>query len=300
MKIVVVGSMAFDNVETPWGKADDVIGGAATFFAVAASFFAPVQVVAVVGEDFPASELDFLRARGIDLSGVEIVSGGRSFRWTGRYHEDMNRRDTLDLQLNVFADFRPKLPDHYRDAEICFLANIHPSLQLDVLGQLRAPKLVGADTMNLWIADTRPELEQMIRRCEILTLNDEEAKLLSGETNVVRAARKILGMGPRSLLVKRGEYGVLHFSGDSVFAVPAYPLETVHDPTGAGDVFAGGFIGALAESGDFSDRGVRRAIVYGSVLASFVVEDFSLNRLRTISRDDVEQRFRQFVALTEF
>lgn len=299
MSIVVVGSMAFDDVETPYGKVTNVIGGAATYFGVAASFFCPVKAVAVVGRDFPKAELDFLAARGIDLSGVTIADGP-TFRWSGRYHEDMNQRDTLDLQLNVFADFRPVLPESYRDAETCFLANIHPSLQSSVLDQLRAPKTVGADTMNFWIETTRPELEALVRRIEILTLNDEEAKLLAGEKNVVRAARKILGMGPKSLLVKRGEYGVLHFSGDSVFAVPAYPLEQVFDPTGAGDTFAGGFVGSLVRAGDRSEKSVRRAIVYGSVLASFVVEDFSLDRLRRLTMDEIEQRYRQFVALTEW
>lgn len=299
MSIVVVGSMAFDDVETPYGKVTNVIGGAATYFGVAASFFCPVKAVAVVGRDFPQAELDFLAARGIDLSGVTIADGP-TFRWSGRYHEDMNQRDTLDLQLNVFADFRPVLPESYRDAETCFLANIHPSLQSSVLDQLRAPKTVGADTMNFWIETTRPELEALVRRIEILTLNDEEAKLLAGEKNVVRAARKILGMGPKSLLVKRGEYGVLHFSGDSVFAVPAYPLEQVFDPTGAGDTFAGGFVGSLVRAGDRSEKSVRRAIVYGSVLASFVVEDFSLDRLRRLTMDEIEQRYRQFVALTEW
>lgn len=299
MKIVVVGSVAFDNVETPYGKVENVIGGSATFFSVAASFFAPVAVVAVVGRDFPKSELDFLRARGIDTEGVEVAAG-RTFRWTGRYHEDMNLRDTLDLQLNVFAEFRPKVPPSYRDAEICFLSTIHPSLQKSVLDQLSGTRLVGADTMTHWIQETRAEFVELLRGVEVLTVNDEEARLLSGERNIVAAARKILALGPKSLLIKRGEYGVLHFSGDSVFAVPAFPLEQVFDPTGAGDAFAGGFIGALAKSGDFSAAAVRRAIVYGSVMASFVVEDFSLNRLRPLTNDDVERRYRQFVALTEF
>jgi len=297
--IVVVGSVAFDTVETPYGRADEVLGGSASFFAVAASFFAPVRIVAVVGEDFPKTEIEFLRSRGIDLEGL-TVAAGRTFRWTGRYHEDMNLRDTLDLQLNVFADFAPKLPDSYRDSDICFLANIQPGLQGGVLAQLARPRLVAADTMNHWITGARADLERLLHHCEILTLNDEEAKLLSGERNVIRAARRILEMGPKSVLVKRGEYGVLHFSADSVFAVPAYPLEQVFDPTGAGDTFAGGFIGALARSGDFSTPSLRRAIVYGSVLASFVVEDFSLNRLRTLTLDDIEHRYRQFVALTEF
>jgi sugar/nucleoside kinase (ribokinase family) len=299
LKIVVVGSVAFDNVETPFGKVENVIGGSATFFSVAASFFAPVSVVAVVGRDFPEAELGFLRSRGIDTEGIETAEG-RTFRWTGRYHEDMNLRDTLDLQLNVFAEFQPKVPRSYRDAEICFLSTIHPGLQKSVLSQLDAPRLVGADTMSHWIEQTRPELEALLGGVEVLTVNDEEARLLSGERNIVAAARRILGLGPKSLLIKRGEYGVLHFSSDSIFAVPAFPLEQVFDPTGAGDTFAGGFIGHLAKTGDFSVANVRRAIVYGSVMASFVVEDFSLNRLRTIGRDDVERRYRQFVALTEF
>ena len=300
MKIVVVGSVAFDNVETPFGKVDDVIGGSATFFSVAASFFAPVAVVAVVGEDFPKSELEFLKSRGVDIEGIEVARGGRTFRWTGRYHEDMNLRDTLDLQLNVFADFQPKLPRSYRDAEICFLSTIHPALQKSVLGQLAGPRLVGADTMTHWIQETRAPLVELLADVELLTVNDEEARLLSGERNIVHAARKILAMGPKSVLIKRGEYGVIHFAADSVFAVPAYPLEQVFDPTGAGDAFAGGLIGALAKSGDFSTPSVRRAIVYGSVMASFVVEDFSLNRLRKLTNEDVESRYKQFVALTEF
>jgi sugar/nucleoside kinase (ribokinase family) len=299
LKIVVVGSVAFDNVETPFGKVENVIGGSATFFSLAASFFAPVSVVAVVGRDFPEAELDFLRSRGVDTEGIEKADG-RTFRWTGRYHEDMNLRDTLDLQLNVFAEFQPKVPPSYRDAEICFLSTIHPGLQKSVLRQLDGPRLVGADTMSHWIEQTRPELEALLGGVEVLTVNDEEARLLSGERNVVAAARRILGLGPKSLLVKRGEYGVLHFSSDSIFAVPAFPLEQVFDPTGAGDTFAGGFIGHLAKTGDFSMANVRRAIVYGSVMASFVVEDFSWNRLRAITDEDVERRYRQFVALTEF
>jgi sugar/nucleoside kinase (ribokinase family) len=299
VKIVVVGSMAFDDVETPHGKVEQVIGGSATYFSVAASFFAPVAVVAVVGEDFPKTELDFLQSRGIDIAGVEVAPG-RTFRWAGRYHEDMNLRDTLDLQLNVFADFSPVLPDSYRDADICFLGAINPELQQRVLEQLRAAKLVGADTISHWIQETRGGIEELFHRVDVLTLNDEEARLLSGERNVVAAARKILAMGPKSVLIKRGEYGVLHFSEDAVFAVPAYPLEQVFDPTGAGDAFAGGFIGALAKSGDFSPASIRRAIVYGSVLGSFVVEDFSLRRLHKLTAGEIEGRYREFVGLTEF
>ncbi|HEV8712779.1 MAG TPA: PfkB family carbohydrate kinase [Candidatus Binatia bacterium] len=299
MSILVVGSVAFDTIETPYGRVEEVLGGSAAYFAVAASYFAPVKLVAAVGEDFPVPERAFLASRDIDLSGL-TVSKGRTFRWTGRYHEDMNVRDTLDLQLNVFADFSPQLPAGFRDAPFVFLANINPGLQGGVLDQLTCPRLIACDTISHWIAGARPELEALLKKVDILVINDEEARLLSGERNMVRAARKILGSGPRTLLVKRGEYGVLLFSPDSIFAVPAYPLEEVFDPTGAGDSFAGGFLGYLAQSGDLSEAGFRKAIVYGSVVASFVVEDFSLRRLRTLTRDDIERRYRQFVSLTEF
>jgi sugar/nucleoside kinase (ribokinase family) len=298
MSIVVVGSVFFDTVETPHGKVEDVMGGAATYFAVAASFFSPVKMVATAGEDFPQAEIDFLTGRGIDLSGLKLQPG-KTGRWTGRYHEDMNVRDTLDLQLNVFADFQPVLPASYRDAPYVFLANIDPKLQGMVLDQLAAPGLIGCDTMNHWITSSRPAVERLLGRVDILTINDEEARLLSGERNIVKAARRILAMGPKSVLIKRGEYGVIRFAPDSVFAIPAFPLEEVFDPTGAGDTFAGGFMGEIARSGDTSEGGLRRAIVYGSVLASYCVEDFSLDRLRTLTRDDIERRYRQFVSLTE-
>jgi len=299
MSILVVGSVAFDTIETPYGRAEEVLGGSAAYFAVAASYFTPVKLVAVVGEDFPAHERAFLASRDIDLAGL-TVSKGRTFRWTGRYHEDMNIRDTLDLQLNVFSDFAPVLPSDFGDAPFVFLANINPGLQGGVLDQLTQPQLVACDTISHWIEGARPELEALLKKVDILIINDEEARLLSGERNVVRAARKILASGPRTLLVKRGEYGVLLFSPNSIFAVPAYPLEEVFDPTGAGDSFAGGFLGYLAQSGDLSEAGLRKAIVYGSVVASFAVEDFSLRRLHTLTRDDIERRYRQFVSLTEF
>jgi sugar/nucleoside kinase (ribokinase family) len=299
MSLVVVGSVALDTLETPHGRADEVLGGAATYFAIAASFFGPVQLVAVVGDDFPQRELDWFARRGIDLAGVD-VRPGRSLRWTGRYHEDMNVRDTLSFEPNVFESFAPTLPEAYRDADYVFLANIAPRLQARVLDQVRAPRFVGADTMNLWITTTRAELDALLRRVPLLMINDEEARLLSGERNMVRAARRILAMGPESVMIKRGEYGVLHFSAESTFAVPAYPLEEVFDPTGAGDAFAGGAMGYLASSGDLSPAGVRRAIVYGSVLASFTVEAFSLERLRTLTRDEVDRRYRQFISLTAF
>jgi len=299
MSILVVGSVAFDTIETPNGRADEVLGGSAAYFAVAASYFAPVKLVAVVGDDFPAHERAFLASRDIDLTGL-TVGKGRTFRWTGRYHEDMNTRDTLDLQLNVFSDFSPVLPDGFRDAPLVFLANINPGLQAGVLDQLTRPQLIACDTISHWIEGARPELEALLKKVDMFVINDEEARLLSGERNVVRAARKILEMGPRTLLIKRGEYGVLLFSPNSIFAVPAYPLEEVFDPTGAGDSFAGGFLGYLARANDLSEASLRKAIVYGSVVASFVVEDFSLRRLRTLTRDDIERRYRQFVSLTEF
>jgi len=298
VSILVVGSVFFDSIETPHGKVERALGGAATYFSVAASFFTPVQMVATVGEDFPREEIDFLAKRGVDLTGLQIRPGRTGF-WAGRYHEDMNQRDTLDLQLNVFADFHPQLPAAHRAAQYVFLANIDPKLQAMVLDQLAAPGVIGCDTMNHWITGARGELEQLLTRVGILIINDEEARLLSGETNVVRAARRLLAMGPHRILIKRGEYGVIQFSANSVFAVPAFPLEEVFDPTGAGDTFAGGFMGEVARSGDTSERGLRRAIVYGSVLASFVVEDFGMNRLRTLTPDAIEHRYRQFVSLTD-
>ena len=256
-------------------------------------------MVGVVGSDFPEADLDWLRRRGIDLAGLE-VRAGRTMRWTGRYHEDMNVRDTLSFEANVFDGYLPTLPAAYCEAPYVFLANIAPELQTRVLDQMRSPRLVGADTMNLWIETARDELAALLRRVPLLIINDEEARLLSGERNVVRAARRILDLGPTSLMIKRGEYGVLFFSGNSVFSAPAYPLEEVFDPTGAGDTFAGGVMGYLAATGDVSPAGIRKAIVYGSVVASFTVEAFSLERLRALTRDDIERRYRQFVSLTSF
>jgi sugar/nucleoside kinase (ribokinase family) len=298
VSILVVGSVFFDSIETPHGKVERALGGAATYFSVAASFFTPVKMVATVGEDFLNADVEFLSQRGIDLSGLQRRSG-LTGSWTGRYHEDMNQRDTLDLQLNVFADFQPRLPASHRDAQYVFLANIDPQLQAMVLDQLAAPGVVGCDTMNHWITGSRAALEQLLGRVGILIINDEEARLLSGERNVVKAARRLLGMGPKRVLIKRGEYGVIQFSANSVFAVPAFPLEEVFDPTGAGDTFAGGFMGELARSGDTSETGLRRAIVYGSVLASFVVEDFGMARLRALTHEAIEKRYRQFVSLTD-
>jgi len=297
--ICVVGSVALDSLETPKGKANDVLGGSCTYFSIAASYFAPINLVAVVGGDFPDGDRKFLASRGINLEGLETVDG-KTFRWAGRYHEDLNVRDTLDLQLNVFGQFAPKVPESYRASELVFLANIQPSLQAGVLAQLGNERLVGADTIDHWINAERDALVALLDRVDVLSINDAEAMLLSGERNIVTAARKILAMGPKTLLVKRGEYGALQFSADDVFAVPAYPLEHVVDPTGAGDCFAGGLFGSLARAGSFDKRAMRRAIVYGSVMASFCVEDFGPNRLRTLTLEEIEGRFRQFMALTDF
>lgn len=299
MSIVVVGSVALDSIETPSGRADEVLGGSAAYFAVAASYFAPVNLVAVVGEDFPEEAKATLVSPTINLDGLEVYPG-RTFRWTGRYHENLNMRDTLDLQMNVVADFAPQLPEQYRLTPFVFLGNIDPGLQSRVLDQFAQPCLVGCDTISHWIENERPALEAVLKRVDVLIINDEEAQMISGEHNVVRAARQILTMGPKTLLVKRGEYGVLLFSPQSVFAVPAYPLEEVRDPTGAGDSFAGGFLGYLAESNDVSEATLRKAIVYGSVVASFTVEDFSLRRLQSLTRGDIEQRYRLFASLTKF
>jgi sugar/nucleoside kinase (ribokinase family) len=297
--IAVVGSMAFDTIETGAGRADDELGGSAMYFAVAASFFAPAHVVAPVGEDFPEASRARLAARGLDLDALE-TRPGRTFRWHGRYHEDMNRRDTLHLDLGVFEGFAPTVSERVRAAPYVFLGNIDPTLQAEVLAQFTSPALVGLDTMNHWIESARPALEAILPRVDLLVINDEEAFMLAGVTNVARAARRILELGARTVLIKRGEYGAILFSPASVFAVPAFPLERVFDPTGAGDTFAGGLMGAVAASGDRSERGLRRAIVYGTVLASFVVEDFGARRMWTLERDEVEARYRQFVALTEF
>jgi sugar/nucleoside kinase (ribokinase family) len=297
--VCVVGSVALDSIETPTGRADDVLGGSCSYFALAASYFARVNMVGVIGKDFPPAERAFLASRGINLEGLEELEG-RTFRWRGRYHEDMNVRDTLDLQLNVFGAFSPRLPVSYRSSELVFLANIQPGLQSRVLEQFDSVRLIGADTMDHWIRGDRDALLELLGGVDLLSINDSEAQMLSGERNIVAAARKILEMGPKTLLVKRGEYGALQFSANDVFAVPAFPLETVVDPTGAGDCFAGGMFGSLAEAGSFDPRALRRAIVYGSVVASYCVEDFGPTRLRSVTREDVEQRYRQFMALTDF
>jgi sugar/nucleoside kinase (ribokinase family) len=299
MSVLVVGTVAFDSIETPFGSAERILGGSASYFALAASFFTPVRVVGVIGQDFPAEYLELFAQRGIDLEGLKREQGD-TFHWRGRYHEDINVRDTLELHLNVLSGFVPQLPDRYREADYVFLGNIDPVMQMEVLNQIRQLKLVVCDTMDHWIRESPDELRKVLKRIEMLVINDSEARLLSGYSNIARAARAILKLGPKLVLIKRGEYGVLEFSDSSVFATPAYPLEEVFDPTGAGDSFAGGFLGQLARSADQSQGGVRRAIVYGSVVASFTVEDFGVKRLTTVSLADIEERYQRFVQLTDF
>lgn len=299
MSVLAVGTIAFDSIETPSGSAQRILGGSASYFALAASLFTPVRIVGVIGRDFPDEYVALFKSRKIDIEGIKRENG-ETFHWRGRYHEDINVRDTLELHLNVLAGFVPQLPERYRDAEYVFLGNIDPRMQIEVLNQLRCMKLVVCDTMDHWIRESAADLTKVLQRVEMLVINDSEARLLSGENNIVRAARAILRMGPKVVLIKRGEYGVLQFSDSQVFATPAYPLEEVFDPTGAGDSFAGGFLGQLARSGDRSERGLRRAIVYGSVVASFTVEDFGVRRLSTASLADIEERFDRFVNLTDF
>ena len=299
MQILVVGSVAFDSVETPFGQGTDILGGSATYFSTSASFFTGVQLVAVVGEDFPAEHRDFLASRNIDLSGLQVVPG-RTFRWKGRYGYDLNEAQTLETQLNVFEGFQPNLPSKFRDAEVVFLANIDPELQLEVVRQVRRPRVIACDTMNFWIAGKREALVRTLREVDILIINEGETRQLANEPNLVKAARSILALGPKTLVVKRGEYGVLVFGEHNVFSIPAYPLEEVFDPTGAGDTFAGGFVGYLAATGNFSEAAIRKATVFGSVMASFTVEDFSLDRLRRLAWPEIEERFRMFQALTAF
>ena len=299
MSILVVGSVAFDTVKTPFGQAEEVLGGSATYFSAAASFFTDVRLVAVVGEDFPEHHLTFLRNRKVDLRGLQRVPG-KTFRWAGEYGFDLNQARTLDTQLNVFADFAPMIPEEYRDSNVVFLANIDPDLQRDVLVQVRRPALIAADTMNYWITNKAESLQKTLGLVDALLINDAETRQLAGEPNLVQAAQKILALGPKSLVIKRGEYGALMISKEGWFAAPALPLEAVRDPTGAGDCFAGGFVGYLANTMNFDDASIRKAMVMGSVMASFNVEAFSLDRLRTLTYGEIEARYRAFKKLAHF
>lgn len=301
MSVLVVGSVALDSVETPFGKADDVLGGSATFFSASASHLTDVQVVGVVGNDYPMDKLRELEKRNVDLGGIEQVDGS-SFRWRGRYRHDLNSAETLETHLGVFSHFEPKIPARFAQPDFLFLANIDPRLQLAVLQQVKRPRLVASDTMNFWIESRRPELVELLEHVDLLTLNDAEARQLTEQTNLVQAARWIMAHGPKHVIIKKGEHGAFLFRENNIFFAPAYPLETVFDPTGAGDSFAGGFIGYLARTGDLSEANMRRAVIYGSAMGSFAVEKFSIERLMSVTRPEINERvhaFKQLVAFEE-
>jgi len=300
LRLVVAGPIAFDTVETPLGRRENLVGGAATYFALAARFFSRVAIVSAVGTDFPRSELDQLESVGIDLEGLQ-VRPGKTFRWSALYQQNMNLRDTIDLQLNVFGSFRPEVPRRYRDSEGCFLTNMDPVLQLQVLDQLRTPKLVGLDTMEHWIRDRRSQLLEVLRRVQFVVINEQEALSLSGQTSLTEAAARIFELGPRHLFVKRGEEGARHFEFelDGAFEIPAYPVDNPMDPTGAGDAFAGASIGHLAACESLSPEDIRGAMEYGNVLGSFTVEEFGVAGLRSIDREDIERRRKELSALTK-
>ncbi|HHH50598.1 MAG TPA: sugar kinase [Saprospiraceae bacterium] len=302
MSLVTIGTVAFDSIETPYGKVDRVVGGACTYISLAASYFTkPIQLVAVVGDDFPESELKYMKKRGIDLEGLQIKEGEKSFFWAGKYHDNMNKRDTLATELNVLADFNPILPESYKRAKYVMLGNLQPEVQMKVIKQMKKrPKLVVLDTMNFWMDVAMKPLKKVLKHVDVLTINDEEARQLSGEYSLVKAAKIIHKMGPKFLIVKKGEHGALLFQGDKLFFAPALPLAQVFDPTGAGDTFAGGFIGYLAKTDNISFENMKRAIIYGSTMASFCVEEFSINRLKRLKASEVKKRVKQFVKLVKF
>ena len=299
MSLLVVGSVAFDSVKTPFGEREEILGGSATYFSTAASYFTDVNLVAVVGEDFPEHDINFLKSRGINVEGLERQSG-KTFRWKGEYGFQLNEANTLETHLNVFETFRPTIPQSYSNSEVVFLANIDPELQSEVLRQVNSPKIIACDTMNFWISGKRESLLNTLKSVDVLIINDGEARQLAMEANLVKAAGVIRSYGPKHVIVKRGEYGALMFNSKSVFAAPAYPLESVFDPTGAGDTFAGGFLGYLASTRNFSEASMRQAVICGSVMASFVVEDFSLNRIRALDYEEILNRYREFKRLTHF
>lgn len=301
-KLLIVGTVAFDAIETPFGKTDKILGGAGTFIGLSASFFnLQSAIVSVVGDDFPQEYLDLLTARNIDISGLEVVKGGKTFFWSGLYHNDLNSRDTLITELNVLADFQPKVPQNFKNADVVMLGNLHPSVQSSVLDQMEVkPKLVVLDTMNFWMDCALPELLEVIKRVDVITINDEEARQLSGEYSLVKAAAKIHSMGPKYVVVKKGEHGALLFHGKEIFFAPALPLEEVFDPTGAGDTFAGGFAGFITQSENVSFENMKNAIIYGSNLASFCVEKFGTERMLNLDKKEVLERLQQFKSLTQF
>jgi sugar/nucleoside kinase (ribokinase family) len=302
MSLLVVGTVAFDAIETPFGKTDKIVGGAASYIALASSYFTQdISLVSVVGDDFPQDFMNTLKSHGVDLAGLQIKQGEKSFFWSGRYHNDMNSRDTLDTQLNVLADFDPIVPESSKNCEFLMLGNLMPNVQQKVLSQLTArPKLIVLDTMNFWMDIAMPELLETIKGIDVLTINDSEARQLSSEYSLVKAAQKILAMGPKALVIKKGEHGALLFNKEEVFFAPALPLEDVFDPTGAGDSFAGGFIGYLAKTKDISFENMKRAIIFGSAMASFTVEKFGTERLIGLSQKDVEERVQEFIDLVQF
>lgn len=302
MSLITVGTMAFDAIETPFGKTDKIIGGSATYVAYAASnFVKPVQQISIVGFDFPQEEMAELKERGVQLDGVEIVPDKKSFFWSGRYHEDMNSRDTLVTDLNVLADFDPKVPDSYQGAEFLMLGNLMPKLQLNVIQELKKrPKLIVMDTMNFWMESAMNDLKIVLKYVDMLLVNDAEARQLTGQFSLVKAAKSILEMGPRYLIIKKGEHGALLFHGDEVFYAPALPLEEVFDPTGAGDTFAGGFMGHLAKTKDISFKNMKTAIIVGSAMASFCVEKFGPTRLKEVTKTEIDERIQQFKNLVSF
>ncbi|MEN9322506.1 MAG: hypothetical protein RL699_286 [Bacteroidota bacterium] len=301
-KLLIVGTVAFDAIETPFGKTDKILGGAATFIGLSASHFnVQSAIVSVVGDDFPQDYIDLLSNRNIDISGLEVVPGGKTFFWSGKYHNDLNSRDTLITELNVLADFNPKVPANFTDSDVVMLGNLHPLVQSSVLDQLTAkPKLVVLDTMNFWMDCALPELLDVIKRVDVITINDEEARQLSGEYSLVKAAAKIHQMGPAYVVIKKGEHGALLFHNEQVFFAPALPLEEVFDPTGAGDTFAGGFSGYIAQSDSITFENMKRAIIHGSNLASFCVEQFGTERMQTLTQAEVQNRLKQFKSLTQF
>jgi sugar/nucleoside kinase (ribokinase family) len=302
-KLLIVGTVAFDAIETPFGKTDKILGGAATYIGLSAANFKNVDsaIVSVIGDDFPQDYIDMLKAKNINLDGLETVKGGKTFFWAGKYHNDMNTRDTLDTQLNVLENFNPVVPNAYKDADVVMLGNLHPLVQLGVIEQMtKKPKLVVLDTMNFWMDCALAELKQVIAKVDVITINDEEARQLSGEYSLVKAARVISEMGPRYVVIKKGEHGALIFEEENVFFAPALPLEEVFDPTGAGDTFAGGFSGFIASTNDISFENMKKAIIHGSNLASFCVEKFGTERMENLSKTEVSNRLMQFKALTQF
>jgi sugar/nucleoside kinase (ribokinase family) len=299
VSLLVVGTVALDSVKTPFGNVDKALGGSATYFSTSASYFTDVRLVAVVGEDFPKEHINFLKSRNIDLRGLEVQSG-KTFHWKGEYGYDLNEAHTLATDLNVLATFRPKIAAEHQASDVVFLANVDPEIQLDVLKQVKRPKLVACDTMNYWISSKPEALKRTLKEVDLLTINEGEVRQLSGESSLVKAAKAVQGMGPKTLVVKQGSYGALMFHGHSVFSAPAYPLESVFDPTGAGDTFAGGFMGYLANTMNFSEASMRQAVIFGSVMASLNVESFSLDRLRSLDYKEIEGRYREFKKLTHF